>query len=132
MPKEISPLKQKLLLALTTGISLGSTYSPEWQIKILKKASKEWRKINEAQLKREIDALYRSKLVDLKKNPDKTFSMTLTDKGKLKTLKYRFDEMKITEKNWDGKWRIVAFDVPEKFRGGRDALRVKLKTLGFH
>ncbi|MDP2950984.1 MAG: hypothetical protein Q8N55_01225 [bacterium] len=132
MPEEISPLKQKILLALVTGLSIGLSYSMKRHAQILKEASREWEKINKAQLKKEINTLYRSKLVNLKENPDQTFSMTITDKGKLKVLKYHFDKMKISEKNWDGKWRLVVFDVPEKFRKGRDALRSKLKNLGFH
>ncbi|MCG2690388.1 CRISPR-associated endonuclease Cas2, partial [Candidatus Parcubacteria bacterium] len=58
--------------------------------------------------------------------------MAITHKGKIKILKYHFEKMKIAEIKWDGKWRIVVFDVPEKLRKGRDALRQKLKTLGFH
>ena len=32
---------------------------------------------------------------------------------------------------WDGKWRIVIFDVPEKMKRAREALREKLRELGF-
>ena len=31
----------------------------------------------------------------------------------------------------DGEWRIVIFDIPEKFKKAREALRMKLKELGF-
>jgi DNA-binding transcriptional regulator PaaX len=40
--------------------------------------------------------------------------------------------MRINNGKWDEKWRIVAFDIPEKFKTGRDALRRKLKEVGFH
>jgi len=33
---------------------------------------------------------------------------------------------------WDGKWRIVIFDIPEKLRASRDAVRSKLAELGFY
>jgi phenylacetic acid degradation operon negative regulatory protein len=33
---------------------------------------------------------------------------------------------------WDQKWRIVAFDIPEEFHSGRDALRRRLRFLGFY
>lgn len=36
------------------------------------------------------------------------------------------------EKNGDGKWRLVVFDIPEKIREGRRALREKIRELGFH
>lgn len=32
---------------------------------------------------------------------------------------------------WDGTWRLVIFDVPEKYRYQRDYLRDLLKGLGF-
>ncbi len=34
--------------------------------------------------------------------------------------------------SWDGKWRLVAFDVPEVWRESRSALRLVLKRAGFH
>ena len=33
--------------------------------------------------------------------------------------------------NWDGKWRVVVFDVWEKTRSKRDALRYEIKNFGF-
>ena len=42
------------------------------------------------------------------------------------------DDIKIKKpKKWDKQWRIVIFDIPEKFKGAREALREKLKELGF-
>lgn len=34
-------------------------------------------------------------------------------------------------KKWDGKFRVVIFDIKEKSRSSRDALRHKLRNLGF-
>lgn len=33
--------------------------------------------------------------------------------------------------NWDKKWRVIIFDVPEKYRSARDSLRFKLYFFGF-
>ena len=65
-------------------------------------------------------------------NPDGGLTFVLSDKGKLKALTYHFDTMKITERVWDNKWRVVFFDIPEKYRRGRDSLRNKLRELGFY
>ena len=35
------------------------------------------------------------------------------------------------KKRWDGRWRMVVFDIPEKYRKTRDKLRLTLRTLGF-
>lgn len=59
---------------------------------------------------------------------DEELVFRLTDKGKDRAL---WENLKNADKNWDGKWRIVVWDVPEKRRQARDLLRYKLKQLGF-
>jgi len=130
--KVMSSLRQKILLLLYAGLSFGFTYNPQRQWRILKQLSHEWKKIDEKELKSEIQSLYKSKLVEKKENPDGSYTFFLTDKGKMRALTYRFEEIKIKREDWDGKWRIVVFDIPEKMRWGRDALRDKLKELGFY
>ena len=63
---------------------------------------------------------------------DGSVEVILTENGKKKALAYKIDEMKITEPaRWDKKWRLVIFDIPEKKKRAREALREKLKELGF-
>lgn len=51
----------------------------------------------------------------------------------VKCLKDTDDEIEIKRpKKWDGKWRVVVFDVPEDCKRKRDVLRSKLRTLGFY
>lgn len=59
---------------------------------------------------------------------DKTLTFRLTDSGKDKAL---WMKMKEVEEKWDGKWRLVIWDIPEKRRTVRNILRNKLKQLGF-
>lgn len=57
----------------------------------------------------------------------------LSKKGKEKIKKLILDELKVKKpKKWDGKWRLVLFDIPETKRRGRNALRNKLVQLGFY
>jgi phenylacetic acid degradation operon negative regulatory protein len=35
------------------------------------------------------------------------------------------------QEKWDGKWRMVIFDIPEESRDKRDLLRLLLKRQGF-
>lgn len=51
----------------------------------------------------------------------------LTEIGKEFLLLSKSDE----EIEWDGKWRIVVFDIPESKRLVRDILRSRLKLWGF-
>ena len=56
----------------------------------------------------------------------------LTKDGEKKALRFKLDDMKIKKpKKWDKQWRIVIFDIPEKFKTAREALRGKLKNIGF-
>lgn len=36
-----------------------------------------------------------------------------------------------TPRRWDGKWRLIIFDIPEKRRGTRDKIRALVSRLGF-
>jgi DNA-binding transcriptional regulator PaaX len=59
--------------------------------------------------------------------------LEITDLGRKELLRYDIDELQIRKsKLWDGKWRVVIFDIPEMFRNGRIALTQKLKELGFY
>lgn len=56
----------------------------------------------------------------------------LTDRGHQAIEDILFEEYEIPEPAfWDGKWRIVMFDIPEKYRAKRDELRSFLKRIGF-
>ncbi len=55
----------------------------------------------------------------------------ITEKGKKETLIFNLEEFKPTSGKWDGKWRLVFFDIEEANRSRRRDLRRYLKTLGF-
>jgi len=128
----MSPTKQKILLLLFTGLEFGYSYSPHKQWQVLKRFSYKWNKINREKLRKDINQLYQSRLLKRQENKDGSITVILTDKGKMKALTYWFDNMKLKKDDWDKKWRIVIFDIPEKLKSGRDALRKKIKELGFH
>lgn len=56
-------------------------------------------------------------------------SLKLTELGNSKALIAKIKTFK--EEDWDGKWRLVSYDIPEKNRAVRDLLRYKLKEFGF-
>lgn len=59
---------------------------------------------------------------------DHEIAFRLTEKGKDKAL---IASLKFSNEQWDGKWRLVVFDIPEKRRPARDLLRQKLKEWEF-
>lgn len=48
---------------------------------------------------------------------------------------FSFEQAKVALKNqkkkWDGRWRMVAFDIPERRRGVRFRLRTVMREIGF-
>ena len=78
-----------------------------------------------------MDSLARQKLVDIEEKGG-VVRIQLTARGKRKVLSFALDGMQIkSPSRWDGRWRIVAFDIPEKKRRARDIFRQKLKELDF-
>ena len=58
--------------------------------------------------------------------------ISLTKEGRKKAGLFQIDNLKIKRpKKWDGKWRIVIFDIAQLKKIYREALRGKLKELGF-
>lgn len=75
--------------------------------------------------------LQKQRLVEIIEQGEKTI-IKITEAGKKKLLLYNFEEMEIKKpRKWDGKWRIVGFDIPEKKKWAREALRNKIRELGF-
>ena len=129
----LGPNQQKVLLLLLGGVGLSVTMSPNQYFKVFKEVKEEWQKINSRALNNAIRDLYRSKLIKSKENPDGSLTMVLTDKGKKKAITFNIDNMEIKKpKKWDKKWRLVLFDIPEKHKPAREAIRDTLKNLGFH
>lgn len=57
----------------------------------------------------------------------------LTPKGARCLKEISKGEIEISRpKKWDGKWRVVIFDVPENEKRKRDVLRDELRSLGFY
>lgn len=61
---------------------------------------------------------------------DKYIELTKKGKNCLKNTILNEIKIKIPDQ-WDGKWRMVIFDIPESKRDSRDIIRQKLKQLGF-
>ena len=60
------------------------------------------------------------------------YCLRLTERGSKALV---FEQAKLSlnhaKRTWDGRWRIVTFDVPERLRGIRSRLRMMMKSVGF-
>ena len=67
----------------------------------------------------------------IKRSKTVSSGYTLTKHGRRRALELLLRSQPRHVKPWDGKWRVVVFDVPERRRAARDFLRRQLKLLGF-
>lgn len=57
----------------------------------------------------------------------------LTEEGKKRAGKYQIDDLEIKKsKRWDKKWRVLIFDIKNRHKPKREALRGKIKDLGLY
>lgn len=129
-----APVKEVIVL-LGKGLLLTTLFMAPNAGKSLKPFLKEtndwdyWKKYNPAYLKRAIKSLEKQEQVKVDR---KKGIVKLTERGKLRILKFALDEIKIKKaKYWDGKWRIVLYDIPAKYRGDQTNFQRILKKLGF-
>ena len=88
---------------------------------------KEKRNVREA-----IGRLRKRRLVAIAERKEGTY-LVITQKGKEVLKKFEIESLSISKpEEWDHKWRVVLFDIPEKYKRARDALRKKLQLLGFY
>ena len=62
-----------------------------------------------------------------------TLRIEITEEGKRRIREFDFENLTLLQnKHWDGKWRVIIFDIPEKFKKARHAFHAKLKEVGFY
>ena len=77
--------------------------------------------------------LKRQKYIAFKKIDKDYYEINITNKGLAVVLEDSFNLKALyCDKKWDGKWRIVIFDIPEKFKSSREIFRKKLIEIGFY
>jgi len=84
------------------------------------------------QIQNSFSYLNRQKLIEYVADKDGKTIVKITKKGESKLRAFSIDLIKIKKpKRWDGKWRLVMFDIPMRFTKGRETLRYHLKELDF-
>ena len=80
--------------------------------------------------------LRKRQLIEILKEKNGKISVRLTNKGKKRLMEYSLDMLEIKKpEKWDGKWRVLTFDIPvhpKAYNSAREALRNKIKELGFY
>lgn len=90
------------------------------------------RRYHPATIRRTVLRLQKRHLVTWRKRGSEPV-LALTDAGRRQVLRHRLDTLSLKRaKRWDGRWRVVTFDIPEERKAAREALRAKLRHLEFY
>jgi DNA-binding transcriptional regulator PaaX len=99
---------------------------------ILKQLNSDYSHLSKMRARRSLESLKRRELVyyHIKNNK---LTIHLTEKGKSYYQKKQIESMQLPrEKKWDGLWRMVSFDIPEKEKINRRHFSKTLNVLGLY
>lgn len=120
-------LTYHLLFAAEKGLEIGITVFDLFsdpRLFVYRGGQTDIRKNN---LYKSIRELKNKGFIESNKNGRKII-LKLTEKGRQELILRKL----LQDKKWDGKWRIVIFDIPEKHRRVRDIFRRQLKMWQFN
>lgn len=119
-----------LALLMLSGIIVVAATSPFFIINIIKGLSK-LKKYPNKKVYNTFYMLKKGGLINFYKKNNQIY-ISLTERGKKKAGWMQIDNLKIKKpKKWDRKWRILSFDIAQLKKIYREALRGKLKEMGF-
>jgi CRISPR-associated endonuclease Cas2 len=116
-----NPITSLILEVLDLDIPLIPLESPyQWLARRKRHSRKQYRE--------SIRRLKNTGVIDIIKKSNVDF-IKITEKGALKVLLAKARVCKTNK--WDGKWRVLVFDIPEDFHSYRDRFRKLLKQNNF-
>ncbi|MBI3558932.1 hypothetical protein HY085_00910 [Candidatus Gottesmanbacteria bacterium] len=129
---------RRILLLLAGGIALSVVLTMPGTALLFKdfvkddSAWKEWKKFNLGYLRKTLKKLEKQKLVEVEEKDGRAI-IKLTAAGQKKVLEANLDRLKIEKPaRWDGKWRLIFYDILDGKRETRDKFRQILKSLEFY
>jgi len=127
--KNPSLSKTLLKYLLISGSVMLVLSSPMGASLLLRRISKE-RMYTKRQMQNTLYYLNRKGCISVH-SVEKEDTVSLTKKGRIQAEKYYITEDFVFPKSkWDGKWRIIIFDISSKRKTARDALRMTLRRVG--
>ena len=135
---KINPKVKEILILLDAGTFLAaSIIMPNLPMLVKpfldekrRKEENEWKKFNTWRLRQILKRMHQQKLVEIvERNEEKIVKISLD--GRRKLLKFNLDEMELKDEKWDGKWRIIIYDILTGKREEASLFRKTLKKLKF-
>jgi len=135
---KIDPKVKEILILLGAGTFLAASIIMPNLPMVIKpfldekrmREKNEWKKFNTWRLKQVLKRLHQQKLVEVIEREGLSI-VKISDKGKKKLLKFNLEKMQLNHKKWDGKWRIIIYDIFTSKRQEAELFRRTLKRLKF-
>jgi len=126
--------KDTLLKIAEIGIiTIAAASSPYFLHRVVKDYFGDSNKQLVRQRAKKLSEFNRKKLVEFRELSDGSVKIVISQAGKELVQRYKIEDMKIAKpKSWDKEWRIVIYDIPQKFRKASDAFRRKIRELGMY
>jgi len=124
-------LVSSLFLFPGAGLGIAAIYNFYERISKMNedKGFKDWEKYNLSRFRYSLQRLHRSKIITISEENGSSL-IRLTEKGKVRYLKYKLEEMSLTKpKKWDRKWRLIIYDIAKFNKPAQEAFRRMLKKL---
>lgn len=123
---------KRVLALLANGEILKFHKSPQGYFKIASPNAALWSEFNRKTLLYSINQLYKGKLVNVNEGLDGTTKIEVLGAGiELADKLNSWLGGSTGPSEWDKRWRLVLFDVPENKKNLREAFRYHLRKLGF-
>lgn len=123
---------QEILHMLLTGGAFVIAAQSSW---FWFQVYKRWfsgKRFKESQVRDAFNYLRKRHLIAIEKDNHQIF-IHLTPEGEKYAGKFQINKLSISvPKRWDGSWRLIIFDIPEKLKVKREAFRGKLREFGFY
>lgn len=133
--EKINPTVKEVLLFLAAGAFIPAAILFPGLPLVIKpfldykkeKDYQKWKQFNQTRLKQSLRRLQSQKIIKVETTPQGEI-VKITEKGKQKVLKFNLENLKLNRK-WDGKWRLVIYDIPKNKKKERNYFREILKRL---
>lgn len=137
--RKYAPAKKVLVLVGAGAFLTASIFIPNLPLALKpfldekwKNEREVWKRFNIPYLKRTLSRLEKQKLVEIAEENGVQI-VKITNQGRQKVLKLALDNLEIKKpKVWDGRWRLISFDLPEKVADIRKILVEYLRVWKFY
>lgn len=129
--KPKSEIAKDVLLWLFVAGAITIAATSPYFIRNLLKANERLKKYPKRKIHDTFSSFKKRGLLDVQRHNNQIY-ISLTKEGRKKAGLFQIDSLKIMRSpKWDKKWRVLIFDIAQMKKFYREALRGKLKQLGF-